>query len=139
MVLTSLFLFSVERAGKYLVVHPSWMSKSGGVECDKIGVEPRAFYEQPDRCYRPRGSCLGRQPIQLLQEREKDCGGESLTGAGSGRLFLEDYVQGDISFDAVADHILVDRQRVLSAAEEPANMQSVGEIRLDDNAVINNK
>jgi len=115
------------------------MSKNGGAECDRIGVEPRGFYEQPNRCYRPRGSCLSRQPIQLLQQRLGDCGGEPLTGAGNGRLFIEDYVQGDISFDNVADHIIVDLQSAPSAAEPSISVQSVGEIRLDDNAVVNDK
>lgn len=126
-------------AGKYLAIHPSRMSKNGGAECDRIGVEPIGFYEQPDRCYRPRGSCLGRQPVQLLQEREGDCGGEPLAGAGSSRLFIEDYVQGDISFDNVAEHIVVDRLSFSPAAEASLSVHSVGEIRLDDNAVVNDK
>ncbi|XP_025194525.1 LOW QUALITY PROTEIN: hapless 2-like [Melanaphis sacchari] len=126
-------------AGKYLAIHPSKMSKNGGAECDKIGVEPRAFHEQPDRCYRPRGSCLGQQPIQLLRQREEDCSGEPLAGSTSGRLFVEDYVKGDISFDNVADHIIVDRQPFSSDAETPVSVQSVGEVRLDDNAVVNDK
>jgi len=131
--------FTDRGAGKYLAIHPSRMSKNGGAECDRIGVEPRGFYQQPDRCYRPRGSCLTQQPNQLLQQREGHCGGEPLTGAGSGRLFIEDYVQGDISFDNVADHIIVDLQSASSAAESSMSVQSVGEIRLDDNAVVNDK
>ncbi|XP_060837066.1 uncharacterized protein LOC132919452 isoform X1 [Rhopalosiphum padi] len=126
-------------AGKYLAIHPSKMSKNGGVECDKIGVEPRGFYEQPDRCYRPRGTCLGEQPIQLLLQREADCSVEPSAGAANGRLFIEDYVKGDISFDDVHDHIIVDRQPVSTDAEIPVSVQSVGEVRLDYNAVINDK
>lgn len=114
------------------------MSKNGGAECDRIGVGPRGFYEQPDRCYRPRGSCLTQQPNQLLQQREGYCSGEPLADP-SGRLFIEDYVRGDISFDNVADHIIVDLQSALSAAESSMSVQSVGEIRLDDNAVVNDK
>ncbi|XP_029347337.1 hapless 2-like [Acyrthosiphon pisum] len=131
--------FNDRGAGKYLAIHPSRMSKNGGSECDRIGVEPRGFYEQPDRCYRLRGSCLNQQPNQLIQQREGYCSGEPLTGAGSGRLFIEDYVQGDISFDNAADHIIVDLQSASSAAESSMSVQSVGEIRLDDNAVVNDK
>jgi len=131
--------FADRGAGKYLVIHPSRMSKNGGAECDRIGVEPRGFYEQPNRCYRPRGSCLNRQPVQLLKQREGDCNGEPLAGAGNDRLFVEDYVQGDISFDNVADHIIVDRHSVSFSAEPTVTVQSVGEIRLDDNTIINDK
>ncbi|CAI6365066.1 unnamed protein product [Macrosiphum euphorbiae] len=130
--------FNDRGAGKYLAIHPSRMSKNGGAECDRIGVGPRGFYEQPDRCYRPRGSCLTQQPNQLLQQREGYCSGEPLADP-SGRLFIEDYVRGDISFDNVADHIIVDLQSALSAAESSMSVQSVGEIRLDDNAVVNDK
>ncbi|CAH1724781.1 uncharacterized protein LOC114120494 [Aphis gossypii] len=128
-----------QRAGKFLVIHPSRMSKNGGAECDKIGVEPRAFYEQSDRCYRPRSSCLREQPIELMQQRERDCDGEPSAGAANGRLFIEDYVKGDISFDDVTDHIIVYLQPSSFAAETPMSVQSVSEVRLDDNGVVSNK
>lgn len=131
--------FADQRAGKFLVIHPNRMSKNGGAECDKIGVKPGAFYEQSDRCYRPRGSCLREQPIELMQQRELDCNGEPSAGAASGRLFIEDYVKGDIRFDDVTDHIIVNLQPALFAAETPMSVQSVSEIRLDDNGVISNK
>jgi len=131
--------FADQRAGKFLVIHPNRMSKNGGAECDKIGVEPRAFYEQSDRCYRPRSSCLREQPIELMQQRERDCNGEPSAGAANGRLFIEDYVKGDISFDDVTDHIIVYLQPSSFAAETPVSVQSVSEIRLDDNGVVSNK
>lgn len=60
------------------------MSGYGGTQCDKIGVLPQAFYKQPDRCYRPRGTCLGgRQPVQLLQKAKNRTSGQ--------RMFVEDY------------------------------------------------
>jgi len=113
------------------------MSKNGGAECDKIGVEPQAFYEQSDRCYRPRGSCLREQPIELMQQRERDCDEEPSTA--SGRLFIEDYVKGDISFDDMTDHIIVYLQPASFAAETPMSVQSVSEVRLDDNGIVSNK
>lgn len=36
-----------------------------GDECDKAGVSYEAFYNQPDRCEKPRSSCLQNQPAQL--------------------------------------------------------------------------
>lgn len=128
-------------ARKYLVISPSWMSVNG-MECDKIGVQPRAFYEQPERCYRPLGSCLGggRQPVQLL--RETSSSGYRERGE---RLLVEDYVRGtEIRFDGVSKQMVVDgrvspRHEAETAQDDGVSVRGVSEIVLDDNAVIYDK
>lgn len=39
-----------------------------GAECNKIGTSFEAFARQPERCSKPPGSCLKRQPVDLWRE-----------------------------------------------------------------------
>lgn len=111
------------------MIPPSWISKNG-TECDKIGVQPQAFYEQPERCYQPRGSCLNQQPIHLLRKTKDE----------NDRLFVEDYVQGKLRFDNIAEQIIVDRRVFpVAAIVNDVSVGGIGEIKLVDNGVINNK
>lgn len=130
MIITRRIFSSIsDKPGKYLVIPPSWISKNG-IECDKIGVQPQAFYEQPERCYQPRGSCLGQQPINLLRKTKDE----------NDRLFVEDYVHGKLHFDDIAEQIIVDRRIFpVTAIDSDVSIGGVGEIKLDNNGVINNK
>ena len=51
---------------EYLVVRSK--DVSSGSECNMIGTSFEAFSQQPDRCARPKGSCLTRQPVDLWRE-----------------------------------------------------------------------
>lgn len=122
--------------GKYLVVDPSWMSDNG-TECNKIGVQPRAFSEQPERCYQSPGSCLNRQPIELMQKASRKD-----RGTGDVRLTIQEYLKGEnIRYDDDAEQIIVDRRRNdTNLLGNPAiSVRGVSHIKLNDNALINDK
>jgi len=129
---------AADAARNYLAISPSWMSKDG-MECDRIGVQPRAFYEQPERCYRPRGSCLdgGRQPERLLRDASSS---SSDSRRGQRRLLVEDYVRGAtaVRFDGASEQLIVDGRVSprAAAADDDVTVRGVGEIALDDNAAI---
>lgn len=129
----------LDEPGKYLVIHPSWMSKNG-IECDKIGVQPRAFYEQPDRCYKPRGSCLNQQPIDLLKKAGVNGRVRRAASTNGERLLVEDYLsKSQIRFDGVTEQIIADRRNRVVEENNKVAIRGVGQIGLDKNAAINDK
>lgn len=122
------------------MIDPSWISKNG-IECDKIGVQPRAFYEQPERCYRPRGSCLNHQPIDLLKKAGVNDRVRRAATTDGERLLVEDYVsKSQTRYDDVAEQIIVDRHsRVSEGDDNKVTIRGVGQIGLDENAIVDDK
>ncbi|VVC27275.1 Generative cell specific-1, HAP2-GCS1 [Cinara cedri] len=120
---------------KFLVIDPSWMT-GDGTECDKVGVKPKAFNDQPNRCYRPRGSCLGRQPIDLMRKMADL--------AVDTRVFVGDYVQGRIRYDGATEQLIAEGYQpsvdvmTATAVSDTVCMQGVVEISYDDNGVVTN-
>lgn len=128
-------LYLADEPNKFLAIDPSWMT-GNGTECDKVGVQPEAFNEQPDRCSRARGSCLGRQPLHLLRKPvagpAKDC-----DPAGR-RVFVGDYIPGPIRYDDATETLIVERGNPGPAAPDGDAVCVRGqlEIGFEDNAVV---
>lgn len=121
---------------KYLVIDPSWMSNNGS-ECNKIGIQPRAFSEQPERCYQSPGSCLSGQPIELIQKASRKD-----RKTGDVRLTVQEYLHGEnIRYDDDAEQIIVNRRQNDTSllGNAVVSIQGVGHVRLNDNALINDK
>ncbi|GLV39649.1 hypothetical protein CBL_08284 [Carabus blaptoides fortunei] len=57
---------------EYLVVDQSQL-KASGEQCDSVGVGYPAFYNQPQRCSRPKGSCLKNQPRHMWKRDKHRC------------------------------------------------------------------
>ncbi|PSN56042.1 hypothetical protein C0J52_11801 [Blattella germanica] len=78
-ILNTCIVFSSGGPKEYLVVKKDKIS-TNGEDCDKAGVSYEAFVKQPNRCHKPKGTCLKNQPIdlwrqdivvQLLNERQE--------------------------------------------------------------------
>ncbi|XP_075223850.1 uncharacterized protein LOC142325705 [Lycorma delicatula] len=70
---------------EYLLVRDDEISVDGE-ECDKAGVSFEAFAKQPDRCAKPRGSCLNNQPLHMWMHDM-----EAKRNNKPGKYFLENY------------------------------------------------
>ncbi|XP_067000943.2 hapless 2 [Anabrus simplex] len=70
---------------EYLVVDNEEISFDGE-ECDKAGVGFEAFVKQPDRCAKPKGTCLKNQPVHFWRSDI-----EARVAGRKGRYFLENY------------------------------------------------
>ncbi|KAK6638568.1 hypothetical protein RUM43_006835 [Polyplax serrata] len=69
---------------EYLIVKSKDLTTGG--ECNMIGTSFEAFARQPDRCSRPRGSCLKRQPVDLWREDM-----EAKIRGKRGKYFVENF------------------------------------------------
>ncbi|KAK4884640.1 hypothetical protein RN001_000911 [Aquatica leii] len=114
---------------EYLIVHNNQI-RSNGARCNVGGVGFEAFFKQPNRCSRPRGTCLANQPYKLwLHDHQAENAGKK------GCFFLKNYgtfPDNPIRRDPKTkeQYLVIDFSNI-----EPVTINM--EIRADFNALLN--
>ncbi|KAJ9573992.1 hypothetical protein L9F63_008622, partial [Diploptera punctata] len=111
---------------EYLILKDNMVANSGG-ECNKAGVNYEAFSRQPNRCDKPRGSCLKNQPNELWRHDI-----EARLRGKKGQYFLENF--GTVPDDPIKKN----GQEEYISLEYSGEYTSVVEIEVkaDDNNLV---